>query len=93
MLIEFPDTMLGRNILYLRKKYHLSRKALSCLTGISIYTLKDWETEKVRPVIYPEQLKRICAIFNISGDRLVHNFLESEKPSPGRRWPSDSEVG
>ena len=76
MLIEYPDTVLGRNLLFLRKKYHLSRKALSKLTGISVYTLKDWEEEKIAPVIQWEQLKRISVIFDISTERLVHRNLE-----------------
>ena len=76
MLIEMGDTTLGRNILFLRKKYHISRRGLSCLTGISIYTLKDWEEERVCPVISQEQLKRISEVFNIPTHQLVHKNLE-----------------
>ena len=76
MLIEMSDTMLGRNMLFLRRKYHISRKGLSCLTGISVYTLKDWEEERVIPVIQWEQLNRISEVFNIPGEDLVHKDLD-----------------
>lgn len=62
MLIELPDTKLGKNIFVLRKKYYLSRRALASLTGISEYTLRDWEEEWCNPIITWEQLKRIAVI-------------------------------
>ena len=75
MLIEMGDTRLGRNILFLRKKYYLSRKALACLVGISVHSLKDWEVEKSKPIIRYDQLKRIAAIFNLSVEALVNEEI------------------
>ena len=78
MLIEMSNTILGKNILFLRKKYHISRRGLSCLIGISIYTLKDWEEERMIPIIDYNQLKRLSEVFNIPGHKLVNNDLEKE---------------
>ena len=69
------DTRLGRNILFLRKKYSLSRKALACLIGISVYTLKDWEEEKSKPILRHDQLNRIATIFELTGEDLVNKEL------------------
>ena len=72
MLIELPDTTFGRNIFYLRKKYKLSRTAIAKLTGISTYTLKDWEEGKRKPILTYDQINRISVIFDLPSEDLIY---------------------
>lgn len=76
MLIEMSDTVFGRNILYLRKKYKLSRTALCNLTEINYYFLRDWEEEEDIAVLTWKQMKRLCAVFDISAESLAHTELD-----------------
>ena len=75
MLIEFHTDICSRNILYLRKKYSVSRRALARLTGISEYTLQRYENGAF-PQIYTDcQLKRLCAVFGLPLDALTQEYL------------------
>ncbi|MBO5953411.1 MAG: helix-turn-helix transcriptional regulator [Oscillospiraceae bacterium] len=78
MIVETTGTYCIKNICYLRKKYAISRRGLAKLIGMSEYTLKEMEEELRNPVFLHQQLERLCDIFEVSLEELLHKDLSGE---------------
>ena len=76
VMIVMRDTLLFRNIRYLRKTYLLSRRALAKLVGISAYALQEMEAERAEPCISYQVLRRLCAVFDVNEEDLIHMDME-----------------
>lgn len=75
MLIEVTGTYCVSNIKYLRKEYSLSRKALAKLIGMRFSLLKMIEDGKTVEVFSRMELSRLCAVFDIPLEMLIHEDL------------------
>ena len=76
MIIILPDTTLFRNIRYLRARYHLSRKALGALTGLSPSVIKCMENESVLTFINKQALMNLCRVFDVTVEDMLHSDME-----------------
>ena len=76
MLIDLGDKYFPHNLIYLRKKYALSRKALARLIGISEYRLEAIEKGTCRPAVEFYSLRRLQIIFNLTTNELGHRMIE-----------------
>ncbi len=76
MYIELPDNTLGHNLTVLRRKYKLSQTALAKLVGISVYTLRGWESGNIPTVFSLKTLHRICAVFDTTVELLLNEKME-----------------
>lgn len=72
MLITISNPAFGKNLLALRQRYSLSRKALGKLLGITVYTLKKWEDGQLTPMVEQGFLQRLSAIFPQEADAAVN---------------------
>ena len=68
---------MGRNILFLRKHYGVSRKTLAKLLGIPYARLRRVESGEPVVRMYDFHLKRLADIFNVSADALVYEEIEN----------------
>lgn len=75
MLIQPNTITLGRNLQALRKHYHISTLALAKLTGMPEGTICAMERGFCIPPIPAERLGRICQVFNIPLEDLLHREL------------------
>ena len=76
MQITINDDTFGKNLLFLRKKYRLSRLALAKLMGTAQVLIAAWEECRVYPVLSPERVARLCTIFMIDSQTLLHTNLQ-----------------
>lgn len=77
MIIIPSDEVLFRNMVYLRKKYLLSQRALAKLIGMSVYHLRTIENGTAAPLIQSSELKRLCAVFDVTAENLIHRDLSA----------------
>ena len=68
----------GKNLLFLRKKYRLSRIALAKLTGTAAVLICAWEEGRVYPTLSSEMVKRLCVILQVDRNTLLSTDLEAE---------------
>ena len=79
MVFEFTGSdEFVKNIVYLRKKYCLSRKAMGRLIGLSEYTIKYMEQEKFPLIISYDVLKRLRIVFDVTTEALLHSYLDPD---------------
>ena len=71
MLIDLNNTYLPGNIRYLRRRFHLSRRALAALAGISLLDLCRMEKKGDKPVDYTVAT-RFSEIFGLSIEMLFN---------------------
>ena len=57
---------LCNNVKKIRKRYSLSKKAMSMLLEISVYSLNKLENHILPPRLSAEIILRICIVFKIS---------------------------
>lgn len=79
MIIETSGDTLSKNLVYLRTKYALSRRALAKLIGISPYTLQGIENGTLYPALSAGAFTRICEVFHVSPDTLAQTDLTIER--------------
>ena len=72
MQIEMGNNICIQNIIFLRKKYNISRRGLAKLIGIREYVLRNMEEGRLPTVFTREQLIRISQIFSLSLDELIN---------------------
>ena len=72
MPIEMGNNICIQNIIFLRKKYNISRRGLAKLIGIREYVLRNMEEGRIPTVFTREQLIRISQIFSLSLDELIN---------------------
>lgn len=71
MLITVTNDIFGKNLLFLRKKFSLSRLGLAKLLGTAEALVKLWETCQVYPTLAPDTVERICVIFQTDKHSLL----------------------
>ena len=76
MPILVTDDTFGKNLLYVRKKYKLSRLALAKLMGTAQVLIAAWEECRVYPALAPDTLARLCDLFQVDSATLLHSPLE-----------------
>ena len=69
----------GRNICFLRRKYHLPQKAMAKLLGISLYNLRLLEDGKIPKQLTIDFLAPLYDHFHYPLDKLFCTDLEKEK--------------
>ena len=76
MFITVTNDVFGKNLLFLRKKYRLSRLALAKLMGTAQVLIAAWEECRVYPTLAPDTLDRLCTIFQVDCAALLHAHLQ-----------------
>ncbi len=82
MIIDATGTYCAENILYLRKKYCVSRRALANLLDMSEQILKAIETKSQPPIFFHQRLDRLQDIFAIPLEEILHKDLSSQQNNP-----------
>lgn len=75
MPIVITNDQFGKNLMYYRKKYRLSRLSLAKLIGTAQVLIAAWEDGRVYPTLAPETLDRICTIFQTNVQTLLHKEM------------------
>ena len=70
-LFVFNNDMFFRNFVYFKEKYCLSRKALSKLLGVSVYTIEDIEKNRCDYDLPVSLIVRCSQIFGVDMDAIV----------------------
>ena len=70
-LFVFNNDMFFRNFVYFKEKYCLSRKALSKLLGVSVYTIEDIEKNRCNYDLPLSLIVRCSQIFGVDMDAIV----------------------
>ena len=78
MILILSDTTLFRNIRYLRARYHLSRRALGALVGLSPCVIKTMENETAMTFIDKQILYNLCRVFDVSVEDMLHFDMEKD---------------
>ena len=78
MIIELNDNTCPDNIVYLRKKYAVSRRGLARLSGIREDTLRRIENHVDPPIFEYTVLRRICTIFQVPLEDLIGKDLSAK---------------
>ena len=82
MIIDVTGSFCAANIRYLRKKYCVSRRGLARLIGMSEITLRDIEAETFMTVFRYREFRRLCAVFDMTIEQLVHCDLAAGQTEP-----------
>ena len=75
MLIEIGNDICIQNIIVLRNKYTVSRRALAKLIDIPEFDLRCMEQGKIPTVFTHEQLVRISQVFNIPIEEFINKHI------------------
>ena len=75
MIIEMSGDTFPNNLIFLRKKYALSRRALAKLIGLPEITLVRIENGTCVPAMPAEAFMRTCEVFHIDPDSLAQTDL------------------
>ena len=70
MLILFNSTIFGGKLRDLRKKHHVSQKALATQIGVSVYSIRGWESGTVEPMLSYDVLNRLCQVLDTTSEQL-----------------------
>ena len=70
-----------KNIRYLRRTCHMTRKEMALVMGISVSTLGRIEKDGPMPRVNCQVLYRLCEHFGLSGDVLLYCSLEDLPPA------------
>ena len=85
--MEINGELFSKNLIYLRTRYALPQKSLAKLTGISLPILKMTERGEVIPRITAAALERLCAVFAVTSDELLHRDLDPNGSENTARLP------
>ena len=75
MNITVTNDIFGKNMLYLRKRFCLSKMGLAKLMGTAVVLINLWETCQVYPTLAPDTISRICMLFRIDSHTLFNTPL------------------
>lgn len=78
-LFVFSNDRFFKNFAYFKEKYCLSRKALSRLLGVSVYTIEDMEKQQCDYDLPLSVIVRASQIFGVDMDDLVSLDLTGKK--------------
>ncbi len=70
------EQQFGRNVQYLRTKYFLSQRSMAALLGIGIKSLRKIESGQRCKRAVTNLLFRVCNIFDVSADAVIHDDLQ-----------------
>ena len=70
MIIIANRRTFGGQLQQVRKKYYLSQKALAALIGVSVYSVRGWESGTLEPQLHEQTMRRLCQIFNTTPEQL-----------------------
>ena len=70
MIIIINKSIFSSRLRLLRKKYYLSQKALAALIGVSVYSLRGWESGALEPQLHPQTLRRLCQVLDTTAEWL-----------------------
>lgn len=79
MPITVTNDIFGKNLLFLRKKFRLSRLGLAKLLGTAEVLIKLWETCQVYPTLATDTVKRICVIFQTDKHSLLYTDFSGDQ--------------
>ena len=74
-LFVLEDDQFFRNFAYFKKKYYLSRKALSRLLRVSIFMVEDMEKNRCNYDLPLAVISRASQVFGVDMDDLVAKDL------------------
>lgn len=77
-LFVLNDDQFFKNFAYFKKKYCLSRKALSRLLGVSVYLIEDMEKNQCKYDLPLAVIMRVSQIFAVDINDMVS--LDMSKP-------------
>lgn len=77
-LFVLNDDQFFKNFAYFKKKYCLSRKALSRLLGVSVYLIEDMEKNQCKYDLPLAVITRVSQIFAVDINDMVS--LDMSKP-------------
>ena len=78
MIIIINKAIFSRRLQLLRKKYYLSQKALAALIGVSVYSLRGWESGALEPQLHPQTMRRLCQVLDTTPEQLSGSNLPTE---------------
>ena len=73
MIIILNSEIFSHKLRDLRKKYHVSQKALAAQIGVSVYSIRGWETGRVEPQLHPQTLQQLCQTLHTTPEQLSGN--------------------
>ena len=74
MTIFFNSTIFGEKLRELRKKNQVTQKALAAQIGVSVYSIRGWETGRVEPQLHPQTLQQLCQTLHTTPEQLSGNL-------------------
>lgn len=77
MIVLLNAKIFGKNLVYLRKKYALSRRALAKLIGIGENTLRGIEDQTSSPELRLEVFQRLREVFHVDANDLAQIDLSA----------------
>ena len=78
MTIYCNDTLVCKNLRYMRRKRRLTMRALSRLTGIDSDLIRMLENAKVPPAVDYVPFKKVCDALNVSVEDMIHTNLAGD---------------
>ncbi|MBO5891810.1 MAG: helix-turn-helix transcriptional regulator [Oscillospiraceae bacterium] len=78
MIIIINRAIFSHQLQKLRKKYYLSQKALAALIGVSVYSLRGWESGTLEPLLHPQTLRRLCQVLDTTPEQLSGEDISTE---------------
>lgn len=78
MIIIINRASFSRQLQKLRKKYYLSQKALAALIGVSVYSLRGWESGTLEPMLSHDALNRLCQVLDTTPEQLTSTDKATE---------------
>ena len=79
MIIIINKAIFSRRLQLLRKKYYLSQKALAALIGVSVYSLRGWESGALEPQLHPQTLRRLCQVLDTTPEQLSTEDISTKE--------------
>ena len=73
MTIFFNSTIFGEKLRELRKKNHVTQKALAAQIGVSVYSIRGWESGRLEPQLHSQTLQQLCQALDTTPEQLSGN--------------------
>ena len=73
MIIIFNSEIFGHKLRDLRKKCHVSQKVLAAQIGVSVYSIRGWESGRLEPQLHPQTLQQLCQALDTTPEQLSGN--------------------
>ena len=70
MIIILNSEIFSQKLRDLRKKNHVTQKVLAAQIGVSVYSIRGWESGRLEPQLHPETLHRLCQALRTTPEQL-----------------------